>query len=213
MPTAQPAKLHEPLWPPLAAVIVAVTLHYALPQSMRFGPPWLGAGVMLALAAVAFYAASTDRRVLNQRVGYVIVVLLTGAVINGVARLMLGVLDKSQPPLVLFRSALILWPPNVITFALWYWRLDAGGPFVRAHRPGRHDGAFLFPQMAFPGRQDEQWRPHFIDYLFVSFNTSTAFSPTDVPVLSRWAKVVTMIEAIVSLGTVLVLVARAINTL
>ena len=62
-------------------------------------------------------------------------------------------------------------------------------------------------------RQDEQWRPHFVDYLFLSFNTSTAFSPTDVPILSRWAKVLTMIQSVISLATVLVLVARAINSL
>jgi uncharacterized membrane protein len=194
-------------------VIVAVALHYALPQSMRMGPPWVGAGFVLALAAVAFRAAVTDNRTLNQRVGYAIVTLLTGAMITGVIRLILAVMDKSQPPLVLLQSALILWPSNVITFALWYWRLDAGGPLARAHRSGRHDGAFLFPQMMDTERQDERWRPHFIDYLFLSFNTSTAFSPTDVPILSRWAKVLTMIQSVISLATVLVLVARAINSL
>ena len=213
MPTTPAVHLHEPRWPPLAGVIVAVALHYALPASMRIGPPWVGATLVLALAAVAFRAAVTEQRTLNQRVGYVIVVLLTGAVINGVVRLMLAVIDKSQPPIILLQSALILWPSNIITFALWYWRLDAGGPLARAHRPGRHDGAFLFPQMMDTERQDERWRPHFIDYLFLSFNTSTAFSPTDVPILSRWAKVLTMIQAVISLATVLVLVARAINTL
>ena len=192
---------------------MAVALHYALPRSMRVGPPWVGAALVLALSAVAFRAAVKDNQTLNQRVGYVIVTLLTGAVITGVVRLMLAVIEKSQPPLVLLQSALILWPSNVITFALWYWRLDAGGPLARAYRPGRHDGAFLFPQMMDTGRQDERWRPHFIDYLFLSFNTSTAFSPTDVPILSRWAKVLTMIQSVISLAIVLVLVARAINSM
>src|SRR5262245_5760738 len=118
MPTTPAVDLHEPRWPPLAGVIVAVALHYALPSSMRTGPPWVGAAFVLALAAVAFGAAVTDRRTLNQRVGYLIVALLTGAVINGAARLMLAVIHKSQPPLVVLQSALILWPSNVITFAL-----------------------------------------------------------------------------------------------
>ena len=192
---------------------MAVVLHYALPPSMRIGPPWVGAGFVFALAAVAYRAAITENQTLNQRTGFVIAALLTGAVITGTIRLLFAVIHKSQPPLVLLRSALLLWASNVITFALWYWRLDAGGPLARAHRPGRHDGAFLFPQMMIVERQDERWRPHFIDYLFLSFNTSTAFSPTDVPVLSRWAKVLTMTQSVVSLATVVVLVARAINTL
>lgn len=213
MPTPPPGAVHEPRWPPLAGIIVAVALHFALPRSMRIGPPWIGAAFVLVLAAVAYRAGVTDNRTLNQRVGYAIVALLTGALVSGAIRLILAVIDKSQPPLVLLQSALILWPSNVITFALWYWRLDGGGPLARAHRPGRHDGAFLFPQMMDAERQDERWRPHFIDYLFLSFNTSTAFSPTDTPILSRWAKVLTMVQAIVSLATVLVLVARAINAL
>lgn len=180
---------------------------------MRIGPPWIGAAFVLVLAAVAYRAGVTDNRILNQRVGYAIAALLTGALVSGAIRLILAVINKSQPPLVLLQSALILWPSNVITFALWYWRLDAGGPLARAYRPGRHDGAFLFPQMMDAERQDERWRPHFIDYLFLSFNTSTAFSPTDTPILSRWAKVLTMVQAVVSLATVVVLVARAINAL
>jgi uncharacterized membrane protein len=72
--------------------------------------------------------------------------------------------------------------------------------------------AFLFPQMMMPGAERApQWSPMFIDYLFLAFNTSTAFSPTDTAVLSRWAKVLTMIQAGISLTVVVVLAARAIN--
>lgn len=110
------------------------------------------------------------------------------------------------------RSAFLLWGMNVIVFAAWYWFLDAGGPRMRSARDRQHDGAFLFPQMTMP-EQFPNWRPQFVDYLFLAFNTSTAFSPTDVPVLSRWAKGLMMVESGLSLSTIVVVAARAINIL
>jgi hypothetical protein len=115
----------------------------------------------------------------------------------------------------------VLWVTNVIIFALWYWRVDAGGPNARDSRAAHVDGAFLFPQMAMiaPGTNGksiaevENWRPQFVDYLALSFYTATAFSPTDVPVLSRWAKMMMMVQAITSLATVGLLAARAVNIL
>ena len=203
----------EPRWPAVLSVLAAVAMHFALPPSLRTGPPWLGATLVAALVAFAYWTAMTDRRRLNAVLAYAVSMALTIGLINGVARLVISVLHKSDPPIVLLRSAVILWGANVIVFALWYWRLDAGGPFERMDRGGRHTGAFLFPQMTQPTMENETWRPLFIDYLFLSFNTSTAFSPTDSPVLSRWAKMLTMTESILSLTTLLVLIARAINTL
>jgi hypothetical protein len=60
---------------------------------------------------------------------------------------------------------------------------------------------------------EESWSPGFIDYLFLAFNTSTAFSPTDVPVLSRWAKTLMIVQSVISLATVALLAARAVNIL
>src|SRR5438309_2225862 len=77
---------------------------------------------------------------------------------------------------------------NVLVFASWYWRLDAGGPNARDRRRDHDKGAFLFPQMIMPDEDVGAWSPGFVDYFFLAFNTSTAFSPTDVPVLSPWAK-------------------------
>jgi len=62
-------------------------------------------------------------------------------------------------------------------------------------------------------RDGYAWSPNFVDYLFLAFNTSTAFSPTDTPVLSRWAKVLTMLQCTISLTVVIVLAARAVNIL
>ena len=123
-----------------------------------------------------------------------------------------------DPPGQLLRSAAALWVCNLLVFACWYWRLDAGGPHQRALHRSHTDGAFLFPQMVLdPDLRREMgedaWRPGFIDYLFLAFNTSTAFSPTDVPVLSRWAKVLMMLQASISLATIAILAARAVNVL
>jgi len=119
-------------------------------------------------------------------------------------------------PVQLLRSAGSLWIGNVLVFAVWYWRLDAGGPYKRAKTISHEKGAFLFPQMAMhsesPSKPDS-WHPHFIDYLFLSFNTSTALSPTDTQVLSRWAKVLMMLQSAISLTVVVLLAARAVNIL
>jgi hypothetical protein len=110
----------------------------------------------------------------------------------------------------------------MLVFACWYWRLDAGGPHQRAlrrsHTDGAFDGAFLFPQMVLDSdlrreMGEDQWSPGFVDYLFLAFNTNTAFSPTDVPVLSRWAKTLMMVQASISLATIALLAARAVNIL
>jgi hypothetical protein len=106
----------------------------------------------------------------------------------------------------------VLWFTNVLTFALWYLKLDAGGPMGRDEATGPIQSSFLFPQMT-KHPPDEEWSPEFIDYLFIAFNTSTAFSPTDTPVLDAWAKILSMLQALISLTVLAVLAARAINVL
>jgi len=124
---------------------------------------------------------------------------------------------KQQPQEMLI-SAAALWITNVIVFASWYWRLDAGGPRARELRGVHTDGAFLFPQMTLDQQTrremgEDTWSPGFVDYLFLAFNTSTAFSPTDSPVLSRWAKMMMMVQSLISFTTVALLAARAVNIL
>ncbi|REE57453.1 putative membrane protein [Paenibacillus taihuensis] len=110
----------------------------------------------------------------------------------------------------LFGSALVLWVTNILVFSVWYWEIDRGGPRARNEQEDRVPD-FLFPQMT-SGREDlKSWNPAFLDYLFLAFNTNTAFSPTDTLVLSKTAKVLTMMQASISLVIVAVLAARAIN--
>jgi uncharacterized membrane protein len=121
-------------------------------------------------------------------------------------------------PQQLLLSAASLWITNILVFALWYWRVDAGGPHQRDRRAQHAEGSFLFPQTtmtpeALKQAGQENWSPEFVDYLFLAVNTSTAFSPTDVPVLDRWAKLLMMIQSILSLLIIVILATRAVNML
>ena len=100
-------------------------------------------------------------------------------------------------------------------FAIWYWRLDAGGPHEREVRGEHTAGAFFFPQMmdGAPIEDPDNWSPRFVDYVFLAFYTSTAFSPTDTAVLSRWAKALSMTQAVISLLIVAILASRAVGML
>lgn len=123
-----------------------------------------------------------------------------------------------ESPSALLLSATSIWLTNILVFALWYWRLDAGGPHGRESRRGHTEGAFLFPQMSMPpeakaAARQQKWSPNFMDYLFLAFTTSTAFSPTDAPVLARWTKALMMLQSLISLTVLALLAARAVNIL
>jgi hypothetical protein len=155
----------------------------------------------------------TGRRRLNQVLGHLVLATVTSGMIWSLGMLIARLPTHLDTPKTLLLSAAALWTANVLVFASWYWRLDAGGPNERDLRRDHSDGAFLFPQMTLQGELDRDWRPGFVDYLFLAFNTSTAFSPTDVPVLSRWAKLMMMVQASISLMTLALIAARAVNIL
>src|SRR6185295_7451695 len=154
----------------------------------------------------------------SQVLGFLISGIATIVMIWSLSMLIAALLQHKIDPDDLLRSAAALWLSNIVVFASWYWRLDGGGPHMRDLTVGHSDGAFLFPQMTMHpelkvAAGEEEWSPTFVDYLFLAFNTSTALSPTDVPVLSRWAKVLMMIQAFISLLVMVLLAARAVNIL
>jgi len=203
----------EPRWPAVIAVLAVAVLHAALPESLRFGPYWLLLAIVTALLIPAVISHRRGNHFLNEVLGYILLGVLTAAMIASLAALVASLPYHRDSPQHLLLSASSLWVANVLVFASWYWRLDAGGPNQRDKR-GRHtDGAFLFPQMMLPSHKDRSWSPRFVDYLFLAFNSSTAFSPTDTPVLTRWAKLMMIIQASISLTTVVLLAARAVNIL
>jgi hypothetical protein len=210
----------EPRWPAVIGVLAATALHFALPDALRFGPSWALAAIVVSLVLAAHVTRLRGLHHANELSGWGILATLTVGLLYGVGALISGLVHHTTDAPALLRSAAVLWASNVLVFATWYWRLDAGGPNQRERVDAHTRGAFLFPQMTFePAGGDgtlaerERWRPGFVDYLFVSFNTSTAFSPTDVPVLSRWGKGAMMIQAIISFTTVVLIAARAVNIL
>jgi hypothetical protein len=203
-------------WPPIIALLSIGGLYFSLPERLTVGPTWLLLAVVGILVIPAIAARRSGRSGLNIVLGSLLAAIVTLAMVWSLGMLIGGLPGKRESPTELLRAAVALWLCNVLVFASWYWRLDAGGPHRREARRAHTDGAFLFPQMSLPENMAssyKSWQPDFIDYLFLAFNTSTAFSPTDVPVLSRWAKALMMIQSVISLSTIAILAARAINIL
>jgi len=207
--------------PVYGAIVVAALLHLALPSEIAPGPNWLPLGIavpMIIPHAIANRCGIHGRAA--RRIGTATMIALTIFLVGALLALMMRILTKPSnhhEATLILRAALPLWLGNVFIFALWYWRLDAGGPHVRE---GGHSLAhgFAFPQMMMDDEQRklmgaERWSPRFIDYLFLSFNTSTAFSPTDTVVLRSWAKVMNMVQTVISLSLLVVVAARAVNIL
>jgi len=205
----------EARWPVIIAVIGLGGCSLALPDALVLGPRWLVPAVVAVLVVATYLAHRAGDHRLDKIGGYAISIIVTLALVYSIARLLSSLPMKVEPPAVLLKSASVLWVTNFLVFALWYWRLDAGGPHARERRGAHTEGAFFFPQMmqGAPVKNADSWRPTFVDYLFLAFCTTTAFSPTDTPVLSRWAKVLTMVQSMISLLCVAILASRAIGLL
>jgi hypothetical protein len=213
----QPPLEMEPRWPVAVALLTVSGLYAALPAPLAVIPHWYLLIIVLALLVPTRLAHYRGHHDLNQRLGYVVNGVVTAAMVGSLALLIRALPTRDETPVRLLCSAASLWVTNILVFALWYWRLDAGGPNRRDQRVGHPTGAFLFPQMVGQDPQapteSQTWSPNFVDYLFLAFNASTALSPTDVPVLSRWAKLLMMLQAMISLTVIVVLASRAINIL
>ncbi|MFN2569748.1 MAG: hypothetical protein ABR564_09145 [Candidatus Dormibacteria bacterium] len=207
----------EPRWPVSLAVLGAIGMQVALPERLAFRPRWL-LPLLESLLLIGLVAAN-PRRIERQSTalrGASIVLIAVISVANAwsAGRLVLGLTRGTEGqeagPLLLTGAA--IWLTNVIVFCLWYWELDRGGPAARATAPAPYPD-FLFPQMQAPELAPPHWEAAFADYLYLSFTNATAFSPTDVLPLSRWAKLTMMLQSAVSLVTVALVIARAVNIL
>ncbi len=176
------------------------------------GPRWGLFAVVLVLLIPLIFSYRSGRHNVARVLTLIAIGALTLSLIGSLSLLIGGLPSHKDPPRQLLLSAPLLWITNVLVFALWYWKLDAGGPLGREQRSAQ--SGFLFPQMLRSAPEaNPPWSPEFFDYLFLAFNTSTAFSPTDTAVLSRWAKAMTMLQSIISLSILALLAARAVNVL
>ena len=204
----------EPRWPAFLAMLTAAGVYFALPEPLSVGPSWLLLAVIVVLLIPIVIAACLGNYRMTRILTFAANGSITIAMIASLILLVRGIPHHLETPPALLRSAGVLWVTNILVFALWYWKLDAGGPLNRELPNGMAKSSFLFPQMTSgAANRDPCWMPNFVDYLFLAFNTSTAFSPTDTAVLSRWAKFGTMLQSMISLAIIALLAARAVNIL
>jgi hypothetical protein len=201
-----------PRWEGLLTALAVGAAYAILPDDLRLGPRWLLGLLIIAFAVPLNVARFTGHFRLVRALGMALSALGTMAVAASAILLIARLPSGKTPATHLLRDGAIIWGINILVFAIWYWELDCGGPHAR-HVKRYTSTDFLFPQMAMPGADETDWSPRFMDYLFQAFNTSAAFSPTDVLTLSRRAKGLMMVQATISLVVVAVLVSRAINTL
>ena len=211
-----PPPATEPFWPVQLTILVAIGLQVTLPERLTAGPTWL----IPALEGLLFLGmfAATPRELegehpVRRRVALTLTAFVSAANVFSLVELTHLLLhhDVSEGHRLII-SGMLIWLTNFLIFALWYWELDRGGPGRRA---AGHDEApdFLFPQMSDDHIEPLDWRPKFLDYLYVSLTNATAFSPTDTMPLSPMAKMVMGLQSIVSLVTIGLVISRAVNIL
>jgi uncharacterized membrane protein len=208
----------EPRWPAILAVLSLLLLLAALPDRVRAFPVWapfvFGIIQIVPMASVTLTGAAERWR----RAERIIIVILFGVAGTGtflnLAHLIDAIVGRSGEigGIELLTSSITIWVNNVLSFSLLYWQIDRGGPEARANN-GNPKPDWLFPQEGVPQQAPADWRPTFVDYLFLGYSTATAFSTTDVMPLTSRAKLLMMLESAISLVTIVAVVSRAINIL
>jgi hypothetical protein len=209
---SQPGRGGHSRWPAAIALLIVGALYAVISGALTFGPRAFLLGLVTVLLVPLLSAHQQGRHRLARWLALGLVSLVTVALVVSVFLLISSPLSGETPAPTLLQDAALLWVINVVTFAVWYWEIDGGGPAQRL-REDHTSEDFLFPQGNLGDKTARNWAPGFLDYVFLAFNTSTAFSPTDTAVLSRRAKVLMMVQALLSLLILAVLVSRAINTL
>jgi uncharacterized membrane protein len=211
-----PPARSEPLWPALATVLLAIALQLLLPTRLTAGPTWLLPALEgVLLVGLAF---ASPREVEHDHRGRRLAAIGLTAVVSAANIISLALLTRellhhgSPNGRELIISGALIWLTNVLIFGLWYWQTDRGGAGRRA---AGEDGPpdFLFPQMSDDGPWSVNWRPQFLDYLYIALTNALALSPTDTMPLSRTAKSIMGIQSLVSLVTIGLVIARAVNIL
>jgi hypothetical protein len=210
----------EPRWPIVATlaffIAISIVLRVAVPERSSLGPVWLVPAVEVALVLVLLAAdparVSGHRRRLR-RLAIALVGLLGLAALASTVQLIADLVEGTKvtnSASALLASGALIWLGNVLVFSLFYWLLDSGGPLAR-HRGDRPYPDFAFTQHMSPELAPPGWRTQYADYLILALTTSTAFSPTDVMPMARWAKLTMSLQALIALTVVGLVIARAVN--
>jgi NADH:ubiquinone oxidoreductase subunit 3 (subunit A) len=187
----------------------------ALPARLTFGPGWLPLVLIVIIILPPIISLIIHKplpHVAMRTLGFALLFVVTAALAMGAVLLVITLPNRTEAQAgSLLRDAVLLWLSNILVFALWFWEIDGGGPRKR-YEAGHPATDLQFPQQA-QGNIDGKWAPHFLDYLFVAFTTATALSPTDTMPLTRKAKALVMIEALIALSITILIAARAVNIL
>jgi uncharacterized membrane protein len=192
-----------------AAALLIGALFLQLPDALLVGPRWLLLAIEVALLAPPVVSRIMGYHLshrMSRWLAYALLVALTMALVASLGKLVQNL--SSLSPRLLLVPGILLWAANILVFASWYWETDGNGPVSR-HHAGHEAADFQFPQQE--GGNTRGWRPGFVDYLFLAFCTATALSPADTLPLSRRAKLLMMIEAIISMVVIVMLLARFVN--
>ena len=208
----------ERRWPVTLTVVVAIILQLLLPPHLTEPLP---RALLPALEGALLIGLSIANPVRIERGGKpvraasIVLILLMTIANAASAVLLIHAILRGKPVTAagpLLASGASIWATNVIAFALWYWEFDRGGPVNRSLGTSQHPD-LLFTQMAVPELSPPDWEPRFVDYFYLSFTNATAFSPTDVLPMARWAKLTMLVQSAVSLAVGVLVIARAVNIL
>ena len=206
----------EERWPPALAVGVAIALQLVLPARLAIGPRWLLPALEAALAVgiVVANPRQVDRRSRWLRGASVAMIALVSLVNAWSSIELIRELIGGSPSGAgaLLATGASIYVTNIIVFGLWYWECDRAGPVARAHGDRPYPD-LLFPQMGGLHLAPPDWRPTFIDYLYVSYTNATAFSPTDTMPMARWTKLLFLAQSAIALTVAALVIARAVNIL
>lgn len=198
-------------------MFVAIILQFLLPDRLVFGSRYaLVAAEVLLLAALSLTTPKEKIfRSLTRRINVLLLLAMSGLsncyglLVVANKLLSSGSLSNGRD---LILSAVNIYLTNVIIFGLFYWEMDGGGPGERLRAP-KHQRDFMFPQDQNADYRHPDWKPTFIDYVYVSSTNAMAFSPTDTLPLSRRAKILMLFQSTISLVTIALVAARAVNIL
>jgi uncharacterized membrane protein len=204
--------------PVTVTVLAMLALPFLLQNRLSLGPQWLlpvlGAALLVAIVA-ADPTRITRYSAMLRLVAIGLVVLLIIKAGWSTTQLTIDLVKggpETNNAALLLITGTVVWIGNNLVFALLYWELDSGGPAARAHHARR------YPDLAFPGHLNPEvvppnWRPVFVDYLYLGLTNALAFSPTDVMPLTHWAKLTMALQSLISVAILALVIARAVNIL
>ncbi len=214
----------ESRWEAAPAVVLVIGLQALLAIVSRqngwelWGLPWwvwllsvMPEGVLLLPLAFRWPRRQLEQLGHRRTVALALLAVVSAANTLALVALIGSLLSgQERSGVELLLKGVTIWATNVIAFGLWFWGLDRGGP-IRRRDPDPSPPDFQFPQLENPQLAEPGWHPHLIDYIYLSFTNSIAFSPTDAMPLTRWAKLLMLAESSVSAITVLLVAARSVN--